>query len=429
MKFSQYDYLAFCKNGSAVLVNTFNSNYVKINKKEDLEHFVKLYNFEIQLDENDEMVKSLYERGFIVDDETDEYELAQKDVLKHLSKNDKVFELVLYVTDQCNFRCVYCPVSYNNDKFSDENWEALYKHVEKGIISGEYEVIHISFFGGEPLLEVDKILSFLEKLNTLMQKYPHVKFTHEITTNGYFLTPEIYDKLVNFNVIYYQITVDGFAETHDKMRPLIGGQGTWNKIIENLKYINTKKDNTQFVLRANYNKTNMNTLEEYKEWQKKTFDNPKFRFLYNPVVSYSDNVPEEQLADVESEETQAVEKKIKDGSKIFKKYSGVCHVAFKHCYTISTDGNISKCDNLHGSRNDIYIGKLSKNGDFIFNEDINVWREGFELEECRDCLIYPLCCARCCPLKKVKYPQERPDCYMVKEEWTEKIKSFLENDI
>lgn len=429
MKFSQYDYAAFCKDESVVLVNTFNSRYVKFNKKEELEHFVKLYNFEMPLDENDDMVKSLYNKGFIVDDNIDEYAIAKKDIQEYLSKNDKKFELVLYVTDQCNFRCVYCPVSYKNEKFSNENWEALYKHIEKGIISGLYEIIDISFFGGEPLLEIDNILSFLKNLDILAKKYTHVIFRHQITTNAYFLTPEIYDKLVKYNVLYYQITVDGFAETHNKMRPLVGGQGTWDIIIENLKYINTKYDNAQIVLRANYNKTNLDTLEKYKEWQQRTFKNPKFTFFYHPVVSFSNNVPEEQLADTDSKEVKEVEAKIKNGMNVFKKYSGICHVNFKHCYTISVDGNISKCDNLHGSRKNIYVGKLSQNGDFIFDEDIKAWQEDFELEDCKKCFIYPLCCARTCPLKKVKYPEERFDCIMVKEKWVNGIKYFLENDI
>lgn len=410
MKFSQYNYVLNCKNGIAIL-NTYISNYVKLTNDEDINHIHKLISGELELDIEDKMVKALYEKGFIVDSNIDEYNRAKQEMDAYFKVLEKRFKITLYVTDQCNFRCVYCPENHVNNIFSDKNWNALFKHIEKNVKSGKYTSVSISFFGGEPLLEVNKIIQFLEKLKELSIQYPNVEFNNNITTNGYLLTPELYDKLVSLNLLKYQITVDGFAEIHDKTRVLVGGQGTWNKIIENLKYINSKNDNANILLRANYNASNVNTLKDYNKWQKKTFDNPKFEFHYFKITEFSELVPKELVADYNADEVLDIESTLNDCARILKKMNSVCNTAYPSSYAITSKGGISKCENLTGNHfESCIIGQLDENGDFVFKNGTENWFTNFETEECKTCIAYPICYARSCPRKKVNYPETRPDC-------------------
>ena len=52
-----------------------------------------------------------------------------------------------------------------------------------------------------------------------------------IITNGLLLTPEVVDRLLPFGLNGVKITLDGDRDTHNRMRPLRGGQGTFDKII------------------------------------------------------------------------------------------------------------------------------------------------------------------------------------------------------
>jgi len=61
-----------------------------------------------------------------------------------------------------------------------------------------------------------------------------VHYSANVVTNGYFLTKEVAQKLVESKVDYVQITLDGPQDTHDTRRPLLGGQRTYKAIMENV---------------------------------------------------------------------------------------------------------------------------------------------------------------------------------------------------
>ena len=58
-----------------------------------------------------------------------------------------------------------------------------------------------------------------------------------IITNGLLLTPEVVDRLLPFGLSGVKITLDGDRDTHNRMRPLRGGQGTFDRIIENIRRV------------------------------------------------------------------------------------------------------------------------------------------------------------------------------------------------
>ena len=269
MRFSKYNLIETMDYG-LIIYNMLNSKYVKLTTEESVNHFNKLLKSE-SLSLDDAMTKALYEQKYIVDDDVNEYELAKERINRRLMSCEKELSILLYVTEQCNFRCVYCPEKHVNKRFSKKRWNSLYKYIKTNIESGKYDFIKISFFGGEPLLEAKSILEFLEKLEALKKDYPDVYMRHSMTTNGYLLTPEIYDKLTKYNVKHYQITVDGFAENHDKTRPRVDGEGTWERIVENLKYVNTKDDDVSINLRSNISPLNKDSASEFIKWEEGGF--------------------------------------------------------------------------------------------------------------------------------------------------------------
>ena len=427
MKFSLYNMVSEIDDG-LIIVNTKNSKYVKLNKQPDVEHFITLYNGDLALNKSDEMVNSLYKQGYIVDDEINEYLTVKENIDEFYAPYKKTLQMILYITMQCNFRCVYCPEKHYDKHFSDDLWQSIYLHIEKGINDGVYNTINLTFFGGEPLLEIDRMLLFLEKLDKLSKRFPSVKFIHEIVTNGYLLTPDIYDKLVNYNVLLYQITIDGFAETHNKLRHLIGGQGTWDKIIDNLKYINNKKDKAKISLRANYNDSNADTMEKYRQWELETFDNPKFEFKYVPVTELSEFVPHNVIINESSTLDTAIREDLNNGFKMLKPCSHVCNATYPNFYTISVDGKIAICENISSEAKELYIGYIDELGNLILN-NYEDWTENFEIEACKECLCYPVCAARTCPAKKALFKETRPDCRIVQNHFQNEVLHFIQNKL
>jgi uncharacterized protein len=56
-------------------------------------------------------------------------------------------------------------------------------------------------------------------------------------TNGLLLTPEVVERLVPYGLYGVKVTLDGDRDTHNRMRPLRGRQGTFDKIVENVRRV------------------------------------------------------------------------------------------------------------------------------------------------------------------------------------------------
>ena len=411
MKFSKYNFV-YEDNGVLYLYNSKNAAFVKMSDKDDIEKFKELQkNNNLSLD--NPMVKAFYNRGYIVDDDVDEYKEVQKNIKKIYADREKALTLMIYTTEQCNFRCVYCCEEHVDKRLSDENWENVLNFIDKRIEQDKIQVVRISFFGGEPLLEAKKILEFSKKLTDLKKKYKKLVIDNDITTNGYLLTPKLYDELVKFNVLTFQITVDGFADTHNKMRPRVDGEGTWDKIIDNLKYINSQKDKAVVVVRTNFNATNEKTVKDFIKWAKNILNSQKFTFMAHPVLKFSDNVAQEQVADESKKQkvksdTDYEERSVNQYRNPLRNIGYTCKCSMKNYYVIKVNGRVSKCEQAYGDGFD--VGYLDETG-IHFDMDENLWNEGYETENCKDCYIYPLCAARGCPVRKVTDP-ERKDCIL-----------------
>ena len=80
------------------------------------------------------------------------------------------------------------------------------------------------------------VYALSERLS-LAARARRVALTTSIITNGLLLTEEVVDRLLPFGLTSVKVTLDGDRTTHDRLRPLRGGQGTFDRIIENVRKI------------------------------------------------------------------------------------------------------------------------------------------------------------------------------------------------
>ena len=64
-----------------------------------------------------------------------------------------------------------------------------------------------------------------------------VRMMINIITNGLLLTPEVVDRLAPLGLNGVKVTLDGDRDTHNRMRPLRGGQGTFDRILHNVRQV------------------------------------------------------------------------------------------------------------------------------------------------------------------------------------------------
>ena len=131
----------------------------------------------------------------------------------------------------------------------------------------------MGFYGGEPLLQfglIRRIVSYVK------ENYPGREIQFNMTVNGTLLTEEVVDFLAE-NDFSLTLSIDGPKEIHDANRRFVSGQGSFDLIMEKLKYIREtypdyfKKIMTNTVLSPDCDYEKVLTFFEEQEYIKELY--------------------------------------------------------------------------------------------------------------------------------------------------------------
>ncbi len=143
---------------------------------------------------------------------------------------------IVMPTEACNLACVYC---YVLEKSAERMSIPLAEHVVDELLNynAPDQPTKIIWHGGEPLLAG---MDFYKHICSYIHKhYPEHVVQHFIQTNGVLLNDEWIDFFLEekFNV---GVSLDGWKELHDACRKFYNGQGTFDKIFQNILHARSK---------------------------------------------------------------------------------------------------------------------------------------------------------------------------------------------
>ena len=142
--------------------------------------------------------------------------------------------LVLELTQQCNFRCMYCIYSgayrFERSHSDTRMSEADIDHICTEFFSGSQHPDYVSFYGGEPLLSFDLIKRLCDQLDSrgITPKY-------SITTNGSLLLHEGILAYLLGHDFHVNVSYDGL--NHDCYRNAANGTPTSEVVMKALRTI------------------------------------------------------------------------------------------------------------------------------------------------------------------------------------------------
>ena len=102
--------------------------------------------------------------------------------------------------------------------------------------SGSRTDLQVTFFGGEPLLNLAVLKQVVFYCREMEQTTPK-RFTFELITNGTLLTPDITDWIVTEKFMLF-ISLDGWKEMHNFNRPSMNGSDMYDTILGHALYAN-----------------------------------------------------------------------------------------------------------------------------------------------------------------------------------------------
>ena len=298
-------------------------------------------------------------------------------------------------TLRCNLKCIHCGSDCSKESMSPDMPMGDFLKVLDSItphVTPHKTMIVLT--GGEPLMRKD-----LEKCGEEIYKrgYPW-----GMVTNGYGLTPERLNALLNAGLRSVTISLDGLnSETHDWFR---GKSGSWDKAIDAIERVVATKDLMYDIVTC-VNKRNIDDLEAIRDlfihkgvnrWRLFTVF-PKGRAKENPLLQLS----KQDFIRLMEFIKQTRKDGVINASYGCEGYLGTYELEVRdspffcqagiHIGSVLVDGSISACPSLRAD----YI-----QGNIYSDDFMTVWNERYQIMrdrswtrtgKCATCKSYQYC--------------------------------------
>lgn len=401
MKWSKYNILSKSDKYGHLLFNTMSMVFLQIND-EDLSAW-------LELKSNPDKVTEISNADFllksriIVKDDDEDLNVYLTDVLKN-RYNSSDLALTILPTRGCNFGCIYC---YEQERplinMSEDTAQAIIRFVKS---NPNLKRLSVVWYGGEPLINFPSIKRLSEAFIGM-----GIEYSAKMVCNGYLLNEDIANEIERLKIRNIQITLDGTADIHDKRRPLLGGQPTYEKIMSNLKYLLSVNHSVTIDIRSNIDRRNMDEYHKfYEEFRKEIPDSrvtlyPGFvsDLLSDECVSAEDNISEggykAQFA-LDIFNRYGIE--IKAFLPKFRRHSCVASKYF--AFVIGPEGEIYKCWRMVGNKEQT-LGNVRSGLDLAKFSRYLVGADYTRDPKCLNCEFITLCGGGC-PLVRLRNKEE-----------------------
>lgn len=384
-------------NSTDILYNTISGQMIRLNPE-----IIQCING--GQSSNESLIAELESKCFIVNDCINEKEMI-KSVQMQKRFSPKMYLLILNTTIDCNLKCWYCYENHSTKTYmSIEMVDRILKHIDVMYKTLSFEVLDLTFFGGEPMMNYKAISTLLKGVQILTEANGF-KVNLTIVTNGTFITERYINLLKPYNT-RFQITIDGNKEMHNSIRKYKNPNkhDSYSHTLEGLKLLNNADANFTFTLRVNYDDKVLNNIDELIN--DLSFMNRGKCLITLQKVWQCD----EEKIDI-NQLFKVIETINNAGFAInsyrFKNTYCSCNTDNLNQAIINYDGKVFKCTARDFTEKEVH-GYLNDFGIIEWNTELMKKRLSVNLpQKCQDCEFLP-CCPGICSQKiiEAKEPEE-----------------------
>lgn len=398
MKLSNYAWIVRHEN-THILYKCHHETLVAI--EEPLKELLERGDWEALEEMHPTFFAYLVERGFLLEDYVDE----SREVIAEWEREDgdrSVYNIIINPTMDCNMRCWYCYEKHEKGSVMTKTVvDAVTALITAKIMNPELKVVHLKFFGGEPLLYYNEVvLPFIKEIQSLCQQY-NKEYSVSFTTNGFLLTKKVLNSLMECAPSYpisLQISLDGNEEKHNKVKFLENRVGSYTVILNNV--IAAASLGMHVRLRLNCTLQNIQSfidvandlihlpivvkqciiIDFHQVWQD----------YKNDVLEFRQGVSAVRFAFMKAGFTVKEDRRISPDR---------CYADKDNGCVINYNGDVFSCTARKFIK-DNREGIISDSGEIIWNEKkYNRMMIKYGNTTCMNCNIFPLCHGRCSQFK------------------------------
>lgn len=346
------------------------------------------------------LVDALVQQGFLIDNSRDEIAIVERRKRSGVEDRNRL-DVIIMPTLACNFGCVYCYEERTGSVMSARVVDALRRWLDKTV--PQHKLVMLHWFGGEPLIAFPTMHLLTRHARDVAAR-ANVKCIVHVTTNGFLLAAKKIEDLIQLGVLSYQITLDGPPATHDQLRPLKNGQGSFDRCFANIVSLARSHPSVKVSLRINFNHTNIKQIPELLGLFPLDV-RAKLRVVFEPIfgddgVSAADNLtPDETSRMLEASYAMARtlgydvvlgRSATKTGKLVY------CYAERENQYIVNFNGDVFKCS-VSKFHSEERVGFIRDDG--VLVKDREKWRrwvgEPLFDQKCYDCAYLPLCMGGC----------------------------------
>ena len=180
-------------------------------------------------------------------------DLYEKSIEVFQNRETVVKALCLHIAHDCNLKCQYCFAEEGeyHGRRALMSFEVGKKALDFLVAnSGQRVNLEVDFFGGEPLMNWQVVKDLVAYGRSLEKPY-NKKFRFTLTTNGVLLNDDVI-AFANQEMANIVLSVDGRKEVHDRMRPMAGGQGSYDLVIPKFRKVAESRNQTNYYVRGTF---------------------------------------------------------------------------------------------------------------------------------------------------------------------------------
>ncbi|MCP9881892.1 SPASM domain-containing protein [Cyanobium sp. Alchichica 3B3-8F6] len=365
----------------------------------------------------DPLLLMLRSKGMVCESAPKQYQHLINSDLADKKIFSRSMSLTLMMTEGCNFSCSYCNQGLDKDpkKIDQSTVSKVLSYVSR---HEDLRKLHISWYGGEPLLAFKEIVEFSTQFKGFC-KAQKIYYSSSVLSNGYLLSPEKAQKLLDAGVKNAQISMDGYVDSHDSSRFPSKHTGSYNKILDNVKDV-LAATSMNIVVRVNVSKRNIDGIPKLVEDISRR-EIPCERFsmyfalVYDPSNSQLEDAGDvgtdiiseyQEYADAELSFLRCLDSHHIKAALDIDEHMGDCLVTRHNSFAINPYGDLFKCY-IPISNPTFKLGDVS---DFDAAKESDTFRKwnswtAFNDEYCKKCRLVGSCRGGC-PLHFVSKPHE-----------------------
>lgn len=331
------------------------------------------------------------------------------------SKYPKTLSLWLHVTDQCPMRCTYCHVEKRDEHMHDPVLNSLADMLVRTAQQKGLTEVTLRLAGGEPVLRLAAIKSWIEVTKArLLEHGCHLRIG--MLSGLATLPTHVVEFIKQGNGI--SVSMDGLDDVQDKARPLVNGEGSFEKVRKNIEKLQLSGVSPYVLIVISDD--NVTGLVQFTEWL--IDQNLGFRYSFQKGGEFD----RKRAAGVLRTCYDVIEKAVlngrytKFGNHRFADVStfGAQRIACgagRNTGSIYLDGGIYMCQMEHGNK--LPIGHVSDTSRDLCEILVDrVVRKNFHAPSsgCDGCHLRSNC-AGGCPIDKQDAGGHNPNCGLFKE--------------